>query len=92
MDLQRIFVLFCIHIEEDAGKKYPRTKWESFVDFNRTGTPLLEIVSYPDIKPTDEVRAYLKKITRPCSIYRHINRQYGRRIIQIDTNISVRKK
>lgn len=53
------------HLEEDAGKmmhdESGRGK-DSFVDLNRAGTPLLEIVSHPHISSGDEVRAYLEEI------------------------------
>ena len=52
-----------IHIEEDAGKlnhdPYGRG---SLVDLNRAGVPLIEIVSAPDLRSTEEVDAYLKKL------------------------------
>ena len=84
--------LIRIHIEEDAGKNIHAQSGESFVDFNRTGTPLLEIVSYPDIKSTDEVRAYLKKLR---ALVQYIGISTGNMeegSFRADTNISVRKK
>ena len=55
-----------IHMEEDAGKllhgETPDTAGASFVDLNRAGTPLLEIVSEPDMRSADEAIAYLKKL------------------------------
>jgi aspartyl-tRNA(Asn)/glutamyl-tRNA(Gln) amidotransferase subunit B len=55
-----------IHMEEDAGKllhgETPDTSGASFVDLNRAGTPLLEIVSEPDMRSADEAIAYLKKL------------------------------
>ena len=55
--------LIRIHIEEDAGKNiHSSHSNESFVDLNRAGTPLLEIVSHPDISTADEVRKYLKAL------------------------------
>jgi aspartyl-tRNA(Asn)/glutamyl-tRNA(Gln) amidotransferase subunit B len=85
--------LIRIHIEEDAGKNIHSTySNESFVDLNRAGTPLLEIVSYPDISSTFEVRSYLK-ILRSIVQYLGIctgNMEEGS--FRADTNISVRKK
>ncbi|MGE0206234.1 MAG: Asp-tRNA(Asn)/Glu-tRNA(Gln) amidotransferase subunit GatB [Candidatus Babeliales bacterium] len=81
-----------IHMEEDAGKNIHATEQESFVDLNRAGTPLLEIVSYPDISSAYEVRAYLKNL-RSIVQYLHIcsgNMEEG--AFRADTNISVRKK
>ncbi len=85
--------LIRIHIEEDAGKNiHAAGSDESFVDLNRTGTPLLEIVSHPDIESTSEVRAYLKAL-RAIVVYIGAstgNMEEGS--FRADTNISVRKK
>jgi aspartyl-tRNA(Asn)/glutamyl-tRNA(Gln) amidotransferase subunit B len=55
-----------IHMEEDAGKllhgETQATAQSSFVDLNRAGTPLLEVVSEPDLRSADEAVAYLKKL------------------------------
>jgi aspartyl-tRNA(Asn)/glutamyl-tRNA(Gln) amidotransferase subunit B len=55
-----------IHMEEDAGKllhgETPADAGASFVDLNRAGTPLLEVVSEPDLRSADEAVAYLKKL------------------------------
>jgi aspartyl-tRNA(Asn)/glutamyl-tRNA(Gln) amidotransferase subunit B len=85
--------LIRIHIEEDAGKNiHSSHSNESFVDLNRAGTPLLEIVSYPDLSTPDEVRKYLKTLR---SIVQYLgictgNMEEGS--FRADTNISVRKK
>ena len=52
-----------IHMEEDAGKLV-HDEWEdvSIVDYNRSGVPLIEIVSEPDMRSADEVIAYLEKL------------------------------
>lgn len=84
--------LIRIHIEEDAGKNIHGATGESFVDLNRTGTPLLEIVSYPDIETIEEVRAYLKAL-RVIVMYIDActgNMEEGS--FRADTNVSVRKK
>ncbi len=51
-----------MHMEEDAGKLI-HDEWEdcSLVDYNRSGVPLIEIVSEPDMRSADEVIAYLEK-------------------------------
>ena len=52
-----------IHLEEDAGKNtHSATGGDSFVDLNRAGTPLLEIVSEPDMRSAEEAREYLNTI------------------------------
>ncbi|MDR3551368.1 MAG: Asp-tRNA(Asn)/Glu-tRNA(Gln) amidotransferase subunit GatB [Candidatus Babeliales bacterium] len=84
--------LIRIHMEEDAGKNIHASNTESFVDLNRAGTPLLEIVSYPDISSTQEVKAYLQAL-RSIVLYLNIcsgNMEDG--AFRADTNISVRKK
>ena len=85
--------LIRIHMEEDAGKNiHAQGTDESFVDLNRTGTPLLEIVSHPDLSSADEVRAYLKALR---NIVMYIGASTGNMeegSFRADTNISVRKK
>lgn len=84
-----------IHIEEDAGKNIHGTNnhsQESFVDLNRAGTPLLEIVTEPDISDSYQAREYLKQL-RLIMLYLKIstgNMEEG--AFRADTNISVRKK
>lgn len=84
--------LIRIHMEEDAGKNIHASSSESFVDLNRAGTPLLEIVSHPDIASAEEAKAYLKAL-RSIVMYLNVcsgNMEDG--AFRADTNISVRKK
>lgn len=80
-----------IHMEEDAGKLiHDEVEPISHVDLNRTGTPLLEIVSEPDIRSPEEATAYLKKLH---GIVRYLdicdgNMQEGS--FRCDANISLR--
>lgn len=79
------------HLEEDAGKNTHETG-HSLVDLNRSGTPLLEIVSEPDMRNSDEAIAYLKKLH---SILRFLNisdanMQEGS--FRCDVNVSIRPK
>ena len=79
------------HLEEDAGKSIHHGS-ESHVDLNRAGTPLLEIVSEPDMRTAEEVILYLKKLH---SIVRYLdisdaNMQEGS--FRCDVNISIRPK
>ncbi len=81
-----------IHIEEDAGKLMHNHNGTSFVDFNRSGIPLLEIVSEPDMATPDEAVAYLKKL-RTILLYLGIcdgNMEEGS--LRCDANISVRPR
>src|SRR5215510_14928860 len=60
------------HLEEDAGKNIHETGTDgSRVDFNRAGTPLLEIVTEPDMRSADEVVAYLKNL-REILVYQNV--------------------
>lgn len=82
-----------IHLEEDAGKLVHDEKLPySYVDFNRTGVPLLEIVSKPEISSPEEAVAYLKTLR---SIVRYLgicdgNMEEGS--LRCDANVSVRPK
>jgi aspartyl-tRNA(Asn)/glutamyl-tRNA(Gln) amidotransferase subunit B len=83
--------LIRIHMEEDAGKLiHDERAPQSYVDLNRTGVPLLEIVSQPDLTTPQEAGAYLKKLR---SILRYLevcdgNMEEGS--FRCDANISVR--
>lgn len=79
------------HLEEDAGKNIHHED-ESLVDLNRAGTPLLEIVSEPDMRSSDEAVLYLKKLH---AILRYLdisdaNMQEGS--FRCDANVSIRPK
>jgi aspartyl-tRNA(Asn)/glutamyl-tRNA(Gln) amidotransferase subunit B len=85
--------LIRIHIEEDAGKNiHSSSSNESFVDLNRAGTPLLEIVSQPDISSTYEVRAYLRTLRLIVQYLGICTGNMEEGSFRADTNISVRKK
>jgi aspartyl-tRNA(Asn)/glutamyl-tRNA(Gln) amidotransferase subunit B len=82
-----------IHMEDDAGKSLHQGKSAySLVDLNRTGTPLMEIVSEPDLRSPEEASAYMKKLR---SILRYIgacdgNMEQGS--LRCDANVSIREK
>ena len=82
-----------LHLEQDAGKSiHDLDPQSTFVDLNRSGVALMEIVSKPDLRSLDEVNAYVKKIR---SIMRYLetcdgNMQEGS--LRADVNVSVRKK
>lgn len=80
-----------IHIEEDAGKTIHEIN-KSLVDLNRAGTPLLEIVSEPDISDAYEAKAYLSNLR---AIVQHLNISNANMeegSFRADVNISVKKK
>jgi len=80
-----------IHLEEDAGKLiHSESRPVSFVDFNRTGVPLIEIVSEPDLRTPEEAVEYLKGL-RNILLYLEIcdgNMEEGS--LRCDANISLR--
>jgi len=80
-----------IHLEEDAGKNLHTSEaGASLVDLNRAGTPLMEIVSEPDIRTADEAAEYLKKLR---SILRYIevsDADMEKGNFRCDINISLR--
>jgi aspartyl-tRNA(Asn)/glutamyl-tRNA(Gln) amidotransferase subunit B len=82
-----------IHLEEDAGKLvHENSKSMTYVDLNRAGVPLIEIVSEPDIGTLDEAVAYMKKL-RSILMYIGVcdgNMEEGS--LRCDANVSVRRK
>ena len=82
-----------LHLEQDAGKSiHDMDPQSTFVDLNRSGVALMEIVSKPDLRSPDEVNAYIKKLR---SIMRYLgtcdgNMQEGS--LRADVNVSVRLK
>ena len=60
-----------LHLEEDAGKSlhdgFPDSGEKTAIDLNRCGTPLIEIVSEPDMRTPDEAFEYLTRLKEICS-------------------------
>ena len=81
-----------IHIEEDAGKSIHAGTHETFVDLNRAGTPLLEIVTLPDIASAAQAKAYLKMLRAIVQYLGICSGNMEEGAFRADTNISVRKK
>ena len=81
-----------IHMEEDAGKLM-HDEWEdcSLVDFNRSGVPLIEIVSDPDMRSADEVIAYLEKLRLIIQYLGASDCKLNEGSMRVDVNLSVRK-
>jgi aspartyl-tRNA(Asn)/glutamyl-tRNA(Gln) amidotransferase subunit B len=85
-----------LHMEEDAGKLLhegvdPNSD-SSFVDLNRSGVPLIEIVSEPDLRSSEEAYAYLEKlkaVLRYCEVSQ-VNMEEGN--LRCDANVSIRPK
>lgn len=78
-----------LHIEEDAGKNTHDDSGYSYVDLNRQGTTLVEIVSKPDIKSPDEAYAYLEKLRQIIQFTGASDVKMEEGSMRVDTNISV---
>ena len=81
-----------LHLEQDAGKSlHDQSATESFVDLNRSGVALMEIVSKPDMRSADEARAYVSKLR---TIMRYLGTCDGNMdegSLRADVNVSVRR-
>ena len=82
-----------IHMEEDAGKLV-HDEWEdvSLVDYNRSGVPLIEIVSEPDMRNAEEVIAYLTKLRNTIQYLGASDCKLQEGSMRADVNLSVREK
>ncbi|WP_456472272.1 Asp-tRNA(Asn)/Glu-tRNA(Gln) amidotransferase subunit GatB [Methanocaldococcus sp.] len=72
-----------VHLEEDPGQYNPSL---GLVDYNRSGTPLIEIVTKPDIKSPEEARAFLKNL---MTLFRYLGCLRGEGTMRADVNISI---
>ena len=81
-----------MHMEEDAGKLVHDT-WDdcSLVDYNRSGVPLLEIVSEPDMHTAKEVIAYLEKLRMICQYLGISDCKLQEGSMRVDVNLSIRE-
>ncbi|WP_283679084.1 Asp-tRNA(Asn)/Glu-tRNA(Gln) amidotransferase subunit GatB [Lentilactobacillus sp. Marseille-Q4993] len=78
-----------MHIEEDAGKNTHGDGY-SYVDLNRQGTPLVEIVSKPDIASPDEAYAYLEELRQQIQFTGISDVKMEEGSMRVDVNISIR--
>ncbi len=83
-----------IHIEEDAGKLLHSDKFHgsSLVDLNRCGVPLIEIVSEPDIRSSEEAKVYLETLKSILQYLDICDCKMQEGSIRCDVNVSVHKK
>ncbi len=72
-----------VHLEEDPGQYNPSF---GIVDYNRSGTPLIEIVTKPDIKSPEEAREFLKQL---MTLFRYLGCLRGEGTMRADVNISI---
>jgi aspartyl-tRNA(Asn)/glutamyl-tRNA(Gln) amidotransferase subunit B len=75
-----------VHLEEDPAAWNPET---GSIDYNRSGLPLVEIVTEPDFKSSEEVAEWLKKLLVTLSYIKAIDKSAG---IKVDVNVSVGKE
>ena len=82
-----------IHMEEDAGKLI-HSDWDdcTLVDYNRSGVPLIEIVSEPDMRSAEEVIAYLEKLRLIIQYLGASDCKLNEGSMRADVNLSVREK
>src|SRR6476619_1740193 len=81
-----------LHLEQDAGKSlHDRHPTMSFVDLNRSGVALMEIVSKPDMRSSDEARAYVTKLRTILSYLGTCDGDMEKGNLRADVNVSVRR-
>src|SRR5277367_6349776 len=88
---QKRIRLVRIHLEEDAGKNIHEAG-ASLVDFNRSGVPLVEIVSEPDIRSADEAVAYLRELRTLLLYLEASDGKMEEGSFRCDVNVSVRPR
>ena len=82
-----------IHMEEDAGKSiHDLDPFNTLIDLNRAGVPLLEIVSEPEIKSSDEAYQYINEVRKLLRYLEICDGNMEEGSLRCDANISVRKK
>jgi aspartyl-tRNA(Asn)/glutamyl-tRNA(Gln) amidotransferase subunit B len=82
-----------IHMEEDAGKlTHDPNRPVSFVDFNRTGVPLIEIVSEPELRSPEEAGAYLRQLRTILRYLRISDGNMEEGSFRCDANVSIRPR
>ena len=85
-----------VHMEDDAGKSihegFHDSSRYSYVDLNRSGTPLIEIVSEPDLRSSDEAYAYLAEVKQALEFIQVSSCDMEKGHLRCDANVSVRLK
>ena len=80
-----------IHIEEDAGKLVHNDRYGTMIDCNRCGVPLIEIVSEPDLRSSEEAEAYLRALRATIRCVGVSDCKMNEGSMRCDVNLSVRK-
>jgi aspartyl-tRNA(Asn)/glutamyl-tRNA(Gln) amidotransferase subunit B len=81
-----------IHMEEDAGKSIHDQSFDTLIDVNRCGTPLMEIVSEPDLRSAEEAYLYLSKLRQILTYLGICDGNMEEGSMRCDANISIRLK
>jgi aspartyl-tRNA(Asn)/glutamyl-tRNA(Gln) amidotransferase subunit B len=82
-----------IHMEEDAGKSiHDQDPYNSLIDLNRAGTPLIEIVSEPDLRSPEEAYAYLTRIKQIVEYLEICDGNMEEGSLRCDANVSIRPR
>ncbi|MDQ6611712.1 MAG: Asp-tRNA(Asn)/Glu-tRNA(Gln) amidotransferase subunit GatB, partial [Gemmatimonadota bacterium] len=82
-----------VHMEEDAGKSvHDRFEFASAIDLNRSGTPLVEIVSEPDIRSAQQAGAYVRTLKQILEYVDVSNANMEEGSLRVDVNISARRR
>ncbi|HLB36418.1 MAG TPA: Asp-tRNA(Asn)/Glu-tRNA(Gln) amidotransferase subunit GatB, partial [Gemmatimonadales bacterium] len=92
LEAPRLIGITRLHLEEDAGKSlHDRFPGLTAVDFNRCGTPLIEIVSEPDLRMPEEARRYLTTLKRILEYLEVSDCNMEEGSLRVDANLSVRR-
>lgn len=86
---ERRIALERLHLEEDAGKNFHKNN-ETLVDFNRAGTPLVEIVTKPELRSAEEARAFLQELRLLARYVGASDADMEKGQMRCDANISMR--
>jgi len=86
----KVFGITRMHLEEDAGKSIHQQGGDSYVDLNRTGVPLIEIVSEPDFRSSQEAYDYLNYLRRTLLYLEICDGNMEEGSLRCDANVSVR--
>lgn len=87
---ERTIRIHRLHLEEDAAKLLHNEKGESFVDYNRSGTPLMEIVTQADIRSPEEAGAFLRELRLIMRYLGVSDADMEKGHLRCDANISLR--
>jgi len=80
-----------VHLEEDSAKSFHGSDGKTFVDFNRAGTPLVEIVTEPDFRTPREAKTFLQELRLIARTLKVSNADMEKGELRCDVNISLRE-